>query len=275
MSEFIFNINAEEFEAKVVKASFDMPILVDFWADWCEPCKQLFPILENVVKSHQGSLKLAKVNTDQEQDLAMAFGIRSLPTVVLFKDGNMVEQFSGVQPESHINQMLEPYKVPAQTNDNAGNIGNNDNDNLAAAKELMDAGQIEQALELFENQSFAQAFFIKALIMENRFEDALKIHATIDTNEDKENNQDLATAENLIQLLKIYQNSDSESLKPAVLKVLQQQTVAGIESLLCLLQNKDSEDFESVKKSLILSFNLIEDAKLVSKLRRKMASIIF
>ena len=81
------------FAVDVIEASKTQIVMVDFWADWCGPCKSLGPILENLVVQYQGAVKLVKVNSDQQQDLAAQFGIRSLPTVFFFKNGEVVDQF--------------------------------------------------------------------------------------------------------------------------------------------------------------------------------------
>lgn len=106
---YIFDVTGANFEQLVIENSFHKPVLVDFWADWCAPCKALMPLLAQIAESYQGELLLAKVNCDVEQDIVMRFGIRSLPTVVLFKDGQPVDGFAGAQPESQIRALLEPH----------------------------------------------------------------------------------------------------------------------------------------------------------------------
>ena len=101
------NLGAAEFDRHVTRS--DLPVLVDFWAPWCGPCRQLMPILDRLAVEYGGRFKLAKVNTDEQQQLAQQLGIRSLPTVVLFKDRTTVDHFMGVVPESQIRQMLDRH----------------------------------------------------------------------------------------------------------------------------------------------------------------------
>ena len=109
-SPYIFDVSgAASFEQLVIENSFHKPVLVDFWADWCAPCKALMPLLAKITEEYRGELLLAKVNCDIEQDIVMRFGIRSLPTVVLFKDGQPVDGFAGAQPESAIRELLKPH----------------------------------------------------------------------------------------------------------------------------------------------------------------------
>jgi putative thioredoxin len=102
-------ITSGNFMSDVVEASAHTPTLVDFWAPWCGPCKQLMPILDRLAEEYGGSFKLAKVNTDEQQELAQKVGIRSLPTVVLFKDRTAVDHFVGIVPETQIRQLLDKH----------------------------------------------------------------------------------------------------------------------------------------------------------------------
>lgn len=106
---YIFDVTTATFDQAVIENSFHKPVLVDFWAEWCAPCKALMPLLAQIAESYQGELLLAKVDCEAEQDVVARFGIRSLPTVVLFKDGQPVDGFAGAKPESEIRALLEPH----------------------------------------------------------------------------------------------------------------------------------------------------------------------
>ncbi|GAB2895781.1 thioredoxin [Microbulbifer echini] len=109
MNEFIVDVTAENAQQVLIEESMKRPVLVDFWADWCEPCKQLMPVLEKLANEYAGQFLLARVNADTEQMIAGQLGVRSLPTVMLLKEGQPVDGFAGVQPESQIREMLDKY----------------------------------------------------------------------------------------------------------------------------------------------------------------------
>ena len=94
----VFEIDQQSFESEVLQASMETPILVDFWATWCEPCKSLGPILEKLATEFNGAFRLGKVDVDAQQELAAMFGIKSIPTVVLVKDGQVLDGFAGALP---------------------------------------------------------------------------------------------------------------------------------------------------------------------------------
>ena len=105
----MIDVTIENFEQEVIAASMNQPVLVDFWAEWCGPCKAIGPILEKLETAYGGAFKLAKINSDEEQQLAGAFGIRSIPTVVLLKNGQPVDGFMGALPEGKVREFLDKH----------------------------------------------------------------------------------------------------------------------------------------------------------------------
>lgn len=107
MPNYAIDVDTAAFEQQVLEASKTVPVVVDFWAPWCAPCKVLKPILEKLAVEYGGRFKLAKVNSDENQDLATAFGIRSIPDVMAFRDGKPVSHFLGALPESQVRAFIE------------------------------------------------------------------------------------------------------------------------------------------------------------------------
>ena len=105
----MIDITTENFETEVIHASMSMPVLVDFWAPWCGPCKALGPILEKLETAYEGRFVLAKINSDEQQELAGAFGIRSIPTCVLMMGGKPVDGFMGALPEGKLREFLDKH----------------------------------------------------------------------------------------------------------------------------------------------------------------------
>ena len=106
-----YDTNLETFPDNVIEASMKGPVMVDFWAPWCGPCQSLMPILDKLADEYQGAFKLAKVNIDEQQQLAQQFAVRSVPTVKIVSQGQIVDEFSGAIPESDIRAMLSKYIV--------------------------------------------------------------------------------------------------------------------------------------------------------------------
>jgi putative thioredoxin len=103
----------QNFEAEVIQASMTLPVLVDFWAPWCAPCKSLGPVLEKLELEYAGRFKLVKIDSDQEQQISQAFGIRSIPTCVLLINGQPADGFTGALPESKVREFLDKHVPPA------------------------------------------------------------------------------------------------------------------------------------------------------------------
>ena len=109
-SPFIVEVTKENY-AEVMQASFQVPVLMDFWASWCQPCHALMPVLAKLAEEYQGKFILGKLNTEAEQEIAAQFGIRSIPTVKLFQDGQPVDEFMGALPEQAVRQFLGKHIV--------------------------------------------------------------------------------------------------------------------------------------------------------------------
>jgi putative thioredoxin len=139
--DIVKDVTLASFSKDVLEASRKVPVLVDFWATWCEPCKQLTPILEKVVRSFGGKVRLAKINIDQNQTLANQLRIQSIPTVYAFRDGRPLDGFQGVQPESAVKAFIERLLGEEAAVDAAADI--------AAADKALETGDLQGAAEVY------------------------------------------------------------------------------------------------------------------------------
>jgi putative thioredoxin len=145
MFQFSFDVSIEEFEAKVIEPSSRVPVVIDFWAPWCEPCKTIKPLLEKLAEEYAGRFLLAKVDSDQNPELAQHFGVRSIPSVKVLFQGQRVDEFNGALPEGQIRAFLDRIALPA--------TGGNLREEAAA---LVAEGRLDEALARLSEASREQ-----------------------------------------------------------------------------------------------------------------------
>lgn len=169
----MMDVTVENFEAEVVAASMEVPVLVDFWAPWCGPCKSLGPILEKLETEYAGRFKLVKIDSDQEQQIAGMFGIRSIPTCVLMVDGQPADGFTGAQTESQVREFLDKH-VPA-----AAEVPEPEPEPEDEAQTALAAGDTDTALEVLQQavvtdpaNDDVRADYVKLLLQLGREDDA-------------------------------------------------------------------------------------------------------
>lgn len=164
-SEWVFDVTGADFEEKVIKKSQEVPVVVDFWAPWCGPCRSLGPILEGMIDQRAGKALLAKVNTDDEQGLAAQYGINALPTVVAFRKGRAVLSFEGLLPETQLADFLARLE-PSEAEKNAEAAASLEKTDPAAAE-----GMYRLALNNNPNQEDAILGLARVLVDQKKLEE--------------------------------------------------------------------------------------------------------
>jgi len=179
-ADLIRDTDTANFAVDVVNASKEVPVIVDFWAPWCGPCKTLGPMLEKLVREYGGRVKLMKINVDENQELAAQMRVQSIPMVVAFKDGRPVDGFQGAIPESQMRSFIERV---------TGGAGSPVDQALAEAQTALDDGDHETAMAIFaevlqhdENNGAAHAGMARSLMASGAMDDAREY---VDALEDK------------------------------------------------------------------------------------------
>lgn len=285
----VIDINQDQFLEEVVEKSKTIPVLVDFWAPWCGPCKQLTPVLEKLVNGKNGKIILAKVNVDENQAIAAQLKIQSIPTVYGFVDGKPIDAFQGAQPESQIEKMID--KLIEAT------PGNEIPKLLQEAESFFKDQKFDEALQIYENLISLDpgnpkciSGMLRCLIQLNRYQDASEILESIDekTIEDPEIQKIKKLIENM--------NSSSEGKTVEELKLIllndinnhdlrfelaekyfsQNQVAEAFQELLLIFSHDAKWNDEAAKRKLLEYFDLLGfvDPNVIEA-RKKLSSLMF
>jgi putative thioredoxin len=282
---FVIDVTAGSFGQAVVEASHRLPVLVDFWAAWCGPCKALLPTLTRLAAEYRGQFLLAKVNIDEQPELATRFGVRSVPTVKLFRFGEAVDEFLGAQPEGQIRALLDRY-VETEV-DRA----------LAAAGALFEGGESGEALALgrrvvAENPDHHRARVVLAEMQAatGAFDEAeqtlaslppaLRMEATVQALLAQiEFGRINAAAPPLAELERQVAEAPDDSAaryQLAATRLARGDHEQALEEFLELMRRDRAFGDDAARKGMVKVFDLLgSDAELVSRYRRRMASLLY
>ncbi|MDX5514618.1 thioredoxin [Stenotrophomonas sp. RG-453] len=281
----VFDATTETFETEVLQKSLQTPVLVDFWATWCGPCKTLGPMLEKLAGEYHGAFELAKVDVDKEQQIAAAFQIRSVPTVFLVKGGQIVDGFPGAVPEGQLREFLTQHGVvpleaapeEAETVEAPPLDPQAQVDVLRAAiaaepdKEEL---KLDLALALLQTGATAEATALIDALPANLSTDdrAVRARARLEFASALQE----APASEVLEA-RIAANGDDLQARHlrGVQLLLSGQDAAALEQFLDMLRRDRSYDDGRPRKLLIDAFKVIEDEDLVGQYRRRMASLLF
>ena len=281
----VFDATSATFEETVIRTSLKTPVLVDFWATWCGPCKTLGPLLEKLAADYNGAFLLAKVDVDKEQELAAAFQIRSVPTVMLVKDGELVDGFPGALPEGQLREFLTHHGIqPAEA---AADVPAAESapaplDPHAEVMRLRKAVEadpdkaelrLDLALALLQTGAAREAETLLDGLPANLATDdrTVKARARLDF-------AALLTEAPPLETLEAAVAADPGDLQArhllGVRKLVAGDAEGGLEQFIEMLQRDRGFSDGLAKKSLIDAFRVIEDEDLVGRYRRRMSSLL-
>lgn len=284
-SQYIVDATLDNFQQVVLEASMSVPVVIDIWADWCEPCKQLTPILEKLAEAYQGAFVLAKVNAEEQQELAGHLQVRSLPNVKIVKQGQLLDEFNGALPEGEIREKLDQYvEAPPE----------NDPDKV---KRLWSEGQLEEAEAVLirMNQKDPQDYDVlidlaRLRLEQEQLEEARAIYESLPAEEClkpgakqlearfefEEQARDIAPVADLQERLKKDPSDVPAMNQLATHGILAGDHEAAMELLLRSVQTgKDVED-GAAKNTLIRLFDLLgNENSLVRQYRRRLFAMMY
>jgi putative thioredoxin len=280
----VFDATAANFEAEVLRKSLDTPVLVDFWAEWCGPCKTLGPILEKLAADYNGAFLLAKVDVDKEQPLAAAFQVRSIPTVFLVKGGQLVDGFPGALPEGQLREFLQHHGIePAAAADDSAAVAE-----AASRDPHAEVVRLRKALEAEPDKPELKLALALCLLQTGAAHEAERLLDALPAN--------LAHDERALhararlgfaallkdapppQVLEAAIASDPGDLRArhllGVHHIVAGRAEAGFEQFLEMLRRDRGFADGLPRRALLDAFRIVEDEDLVGRYRRKMSSLL-
>jgi len=285
---FVFEAGEANFEADVLQASLETPVLVDFWATWCGPCKTLGPTLEKLAGEYAGAFRLAKIDCDREQQLAGMFGVRSIPTVVLIQGGQIVDALSGALPESQVREFLKRHRIEPATRIEAP-AQEVEDDNAPAETPKAAIARIEKALAAAPDDA---ALKLDLALAKARTGDTANAQATLDALP-----VDLAEDDRAKALAALLAMQGSLAGIPGAAELLARverdprdfaahdglgvrQLLGGdaadaMQHWLAILAAERGWNDGLARKRLLDAFRIVNDESLVAATRRQMSSLLF
>jgi putative thioredoxin len=274
-SDFIINVSEADFEYEVLAYSQQAPVVVDFWAEWCAPCRTLGPLLERLAQEGQGSFRLAKVNVDDNPNLALRYGVHGIPAVKAFRDGKMVAEFSGVQPEPRLREFLRAL-APSKS-DLALEKGHS---LLTMRQSLQAETAFRAVIKEFPENPVAQLGLAKSLLLQGESQESSQILSRFPASREYTAAQTLLPLSLALSDLDQNHLKDDDPLDPAfnqALRLVKRGNIeAAMDGLLDILrENKHYADGRARLTLVALLELLGENNPVTRQYRAELASVLF